>query len=116
MYIMINDIIGEKRINLSYPICSGKEITVISMFSNNIQYKIIKPHTNIDNISGDKKLILNRTYTGKELISILEGMIELTQFVNDDRVIKKNKLRGIKVEKSLQEEMNDIKKKLGTKA
>ena len=116
MYIMINDIISEKRINLSYPICSGKEIAVISMFSNNIQYEIIKPHTNIDNISGDKKLILNRTYTGKELISILEGMIELTQFVNDDRVIKKNKLRGIKVKKSLQEEMNDIKKKLGTKA
>ena len=32
---------------------------------------------------------------GRELISVLEGMIELTQFENDERVIKTNKLRGI---------------------
>ena len=84
MYITINDIIGEKTIDLSYPIRSGKEIAVIGMLSDNIQYEIIKPRTIIDNISDDKKLILSRTYTGKELISILEGVIELTQFVNDD--------------------------------
>ena len=29
------------------------------------------------------------------MFSVLEGMIELTQFVNDERVIKINKLRGI---------------------
>ena len=29
------------------------------------------------------------------MISILEGMIELNQFENDERVIKTNKLRGI---------------------
>ena len=75
MYITINGIIGVKTIDLSYPIHSGKEIAVISMLSDNIQYEIIKPHTIIDNISGDKKLILSRTYKGKELISILEGMI-----------------------------------------
>ena len=33
MYITINDIIGEKRINLSYPICSSKEVAVITMLS-----------------------------------------------------------------------------------
>ena len=38
MYITINGIIGEKRIDLSYPIHSGKEIIVVSMFSNNVQY------------------------------------------------------------------------------
>ena len=65
------------------------------MFSDNIQYKVIKSHTIIDNISGDKTLILSRTDTGKELISVLEGMIELTQFVNDDRVIKTHKLSEI---------------------
>ena len=37
MYITINDIIGKKRINLSYPI-KGKEITVVSMLSDNVQY------------------------------------------------------------------------------
>ena len=31
MYITINDIKGEKRIDLSYPIHSGKEITVIKV-------------------------------------------------------------------------------------
>ena len=38
---------------------------------------------------------MNTRYAGRELLSILEGMIELTQFVNDERVIKRNKLRGI---------------------
>ena len=92
---MINDIKGEKRIDLSYPIHSGKEIAVISMISDDIQYNILKPRTIIDNISGNEKLILNRTYAGRELLSMLEGMIELTQFVNDDQVIKMHKLKGI---------------------
>ena len=81
MYITINDIKGEKRIDLSYPINPRKEIAVINLFSDNIQYEIIKPHTNIDNISGNKKLILNKTYTGKELIFVSE--------------IKTHKLKGI---------------------
>ena len=37
MYIMINDIIGEKTIDLSYPIYPEKEIAVVSIFSNNSQ-------------------------------------------------------------------------------
>ena len=66
------------------------------MFGDNIQYEVVKPRTIIDDTSpGNKKLILSKTYTGKELISVLKGMIELTQFENDERVIKTNKLRGI---------------------
>ena len=47
MYITINDVIGEKRIDLSHPIRSGRkasegplsaEIAVVSMLSNNVQY------------------------------------------------------------------------------
>ena len=41
MYITINDVIGEARIDLSYPVCSGREspeVTVVSMFSSNVQY------------------------------------------------------------------------------
>ena len=37
MYIMINDIKGEKRIDLSYSIDSDKKIAVIIMHSNNSQ-------------------------------------------------------------------------------
>ena len=95
MYITINDIIGEKRNDLSYPIHPRKEIAVVIMLNDNIQYEVVKPCTIIDNSSGDKKLIPGKTYAGRELLSVLEGMIELTQFVVDDRVSKKNKLRGI---------------------
>ena len=45
MYIMINDIKGEKRIDLSYSIQKNfdfAEIAVVSLFSDNIQYKILK--------------------------------------------------------------------------
>ena len=78
MYITINDIKGEKTIDLSYPIHSNKEVAVIAMFNDNVQYEIIKSHTVIDDISpGNKKLILSKTYAGRELFSVLEGMIEL---------------------------------------
>ena len=40
-------------------------------------------------------MILSKTYAGRELRSILEGMVAFTQFVSDDRVIKTNKLKGI---------------------
>ena len=40
-------------------------------------------------------MIPRRTYAGRELLSMLEGMVELNQFVVDDQVIKTNKLKGI---------------------
>ena len=46
IYITINNITGEKTINLSYPIRdfdSGKEIAVISMLSDNVQYEMTEP-------------------------------------------------------------------------
>ena len=40
MNIKINDVKGEKRIDLSYPIKNFDfaEIAVVSLFSNNVQY------------------------------------------------------------------------------
>ena len=46
-------------------------------------------------ISDTKRMIPIGTYAGRELLSIVEGMVELNQFVVDDQVIKKNKLKGI---------------------
>ena len=40
-------------------------------------------------------MIPSRTYAGKELLSMPEGMVELNKFLVDDQVIKKNKLKGI---------------------
>ena len=43
MYITINDIKGEKTIDLSYLIYPRKEIAVIAMISDNTQYEIREP-------------------------------------------------------------------------
>ena len=93
MYIMIDDIKGEKRIGLSYPFHLNKEITVIIMLSDNIQYEILKLRSVMDLES--KKLIPSGTYVGRELLSMLEGMVELNKFLVDDQVTKTNKLKGI---------------------
>ena len=85
MYITINDIKGEKRIDLSYPIKnfdSNKEITVITMFSNNFQYEVEKAFTFIPPDSpGNKVLIKSKTCVGRKLISVLGGVNGLTDFV-----------------------------------
>ena len=97
MYIKINDIKGEKRIDLSYPIknLDFAEITVVSMFSNNVHYQLLKLRSVMDPISDTKKMIPSRTYAGRELLSMLEGMVELNKFLVDDQVSEKNKLKGI---------------------
>ena len=63
------------------------------MLSDNIQYKVLKLHSVMD--SDSKKLIPSGTYASRELISMLEGIIELNQFEVDDQVTKMNKLKGI---------------------
>ena len=63
MYITINDIIGEKRIDLSYSIYPRKEalvphsmeVTVVSMLNDNVQYQILELHSAMDPISDTKK-------------------------------------------------------------
>ena len=67
------------------------------MLSDNIQYQILKLGAVMDPISETKKMIPSGTYAGRELLSIVEGMVELNQFAADDQVIKKNKLKGITV-------------------
>ena len=98
MYITINNIKGEKRIDLSYSIQnfdSDKEIAVIRMLSDNVKYEILKLRTVMDPISNTKKMIPSGTYVGRELISVLESIVELNQFEVDDQVTKTNKLKGI---------------------
>ena len=98
MYITINNIKGEKRIDVSYSIQnfdSGKEIAVIRMLSNNVQYEILKLRSVMDPISDRKKKISSGTYASRELLSMLEGIIEFNQFEVDDQVTKTNKLKGI---------------------
>ena len=70
MYITINDIKGEKRIDLSYPIHSKKEIAVVSMHICDSQISL---HRSIEFLlKTDKKILLNKgIYTDKELNSLI---------------------------------------------
>ena len=97
---------GEKRIGISYSIQNfdssqerlgtrSADIAVIRMLSNNVKYEILELRVVMDPISNTKKMIPSGTYAGRELLSIVEGMLELNQFAVDDQVIKKDKLKGI---------------------
>ena len=58
MYITINDIKGEKMIDLSYPIHSKKKIAVVSMHISNSQILL---HRSIEVLSvTGKKIVLNK--------------------------------------------------------
>ena len=98
MYITINNIKGEKMIDLSYSIQnfnSDKEITVIRMLSDNDKYEKLKLSAVMDPISDTKKMVPSGAYPGRELPSMLEGIVELNQFEVDDQVTKTNMLKGI---------------------
>ena len=97
MYITINDIIGEKMIDLSYPIQnfdSNKEVAVINMFSDNIQYEMTEP-LNLKLIGGSKKQILNGSYTKREIDVIVGRKHILEDLSNDFRIIKINKISKV---------------------
>ena len=65
------------------------------MLSDNVKYEILKFCSVMDPISDTKKMIPKGAYAGRELISMLEGIIELNQFEVDHQVTKTNKLKGI---------------------
>ena len=65
MYITIIDAVGEKRVNLAFPIW-GKEVAVISMFSDNIQYQM-RESLNLLLIMNEEKLLPKRKFMGSEL-------------------------------------------------
>ena len=102
MYITINDFIGEKRIDLSYPIHPRKEIAVVSMLSNNVQYWL-QGSIEVLSLTG-KKIVLNKgVYTGKELDSLI-GTKMKSQMDDHDDVLRTSKLdNGTKITISLNE-------------
>ena len=65
------------------------------MLSDNVKYEILKLSSVMDPISDAKKMIPQGPYAGRELISMLEGIVELNQSEVDDQVTKTNKLKGI---------------------
>ena len=102
LILTINDIIGEKTIDLSYPIRStagwgasaSKEITVISMLSENTQYEMRKP-LKLKLVDGSEKEVLSNTYTNRELNAFVEGKHIISDLDNDPQIIKTNKLAKV---------------------
>ena len=100
MYITINDIKGEKRIDLSYPIYpttgqgeAKKEIAVVSMLSNNAQYWLQESIEMLSKKTG-KKIMLNKgEYTDKELNAIIGQNMKLQMNDHDD-VLRTSRLYG----------------------
>ena len=95
---MINDIKGEKTIDLSYPIHPnarrGKEIAVVSMHISNSQI-LLHRSLEVLSITG-KKIVLNKgVYTDKELNSLIgmELKSQMLDFHND--ILRTNKLERI---------------------
>ena len=97
MYITINDVIGEKTFDLSYPIPnfgSSKEIAVISMLSENTQYEMTKP-LKLKLVDGSEKEVLSKTYMSRELNAFVEGKHIISDLDNDPQIIKTNKLAKV---------------------
>ena len=94
MYIMINDVIGEKMIDLSYPIYPEKEIAVVSMFSNNSQI-LLKKSMEVLLYTG-KKIVLNKgVYMDKELDSQIGAELKSQMLDSCDDELRTNKLKKI---------------------
>ena len=69
MYIIVNDIIGEKRIDLAYPI-QGKEVAVVIMLTNNVQY-LLKEPVKVLLKTGKNIELLKGLYMDKELNALI---------------------------------------------
>ena len=98
MYITINDVIGEKMIDLSYPVHSttgqGKDIAVVSMHISNSQILL---HRSIEVLSvTGKKIVLNKgVYTDKELNSLIGTELKSQMLDSRNDILRTNKLEKV---------------------
>ena len=105
MYITINDVIGEKRIDLSYPIKGRKgpsgprvaqrsQITVVRMLSNNVQYWLQRPIEVL--LKTGKKIVFNKAvYTDKELNSLIRMELRMQMMDSREDILRINKLEKV---------------------
>ena len=94
MYITINDVIGEKTIDLSYLIYPKKEIAVVSMLSNNSQILLQKSMEVL--LYTGKKMVLNEgIYMDKELDSLIGMELKSQMLDSHDDILRTNKFKKI---------------------
>ena len=92
MYITVNDVIGEKRIDLAYPI-QGKDVAVVFMLSENVQCWLKEPMKILLKM-GEEMELKKGVYTDKELNAMIGLELKLGM---DSRhyVPKENKLENV---------------------
>ena len=91
---MINDIIGRKRIDISYPIRSNKEIAVVSMLSNNVQYWLQGSIEVL--LKTGKKIVLNKgVYMDKELNSLIGLELKSQMLDSHNDALRTNKMEKV---------------------
>ena len=95
MYITINDIIGTKRIDLSYPIHSPQaEVAVVIMLSNNVQYWLQGSIEVL--LKTGKKIVLNKgIYTDRDLNSLIGLELKLQMLSSHNDFLRTNKLEKV---------------------
>ena len=94
MYITINDIIGKKTIDLSYPIHPRKEIAVVSMLSDNVQYWLQGFIEVL--LKMGKKIVFNKgVYKDKELNSLIGLELKSQMIDSHNDVLRTNKLEKV---------------------
>ena len=93
MYITITEIVGEKTIGPAYLIKST-EVTVIRMFSDNIQYKI-EERLKVLLITNEEKLLLKGKFPGSELSQFVGRKVITTPLDTNKNVVKTDKLAGV---------------------
>ena len=91
MHIMINDVKGEKTIDLSYPIHSKKEIAVVSMHIINSQILL---HRSIEFfLKMGKKIVLNKgVYMDKELNSLIGMELKSQMLDSHNKLVNGTKI------------------------
>ena len=97
MYLTINNVTDEKRINLSYSIWnfdSSKEVAVVSMLSNKVQYEMKEP-LKLKLIEGEEKQVPKKSYTSRELNAFVERKMIISNLDKDSRIIKMEKLAKV---------------------
>ena len=94
MYITINDVIGEKTIDLSYPIYPKTEIAVVSMLRNNFQILLQKSMEVV--LYMGKKIVLNKgVYMDKELDSLIGTELKSQMLDSHDDILRTNKFKKV---------------------
>ena len=94
MYITINDVIGEARIDLSYPI-KGNKIAVVSMLSDNVQYWL-QGHLKVQLKKGEEIALNKGVNMDKELNSLIGMELRMQMIDSREDVLRTNKLEKVK--------------------